>query len=75
MNKQLFPNFISSQSLRGLRSLMAQVSLRRGGTVNFFSVYYDQATKNHVAWFHDDMESVQASEYNLIKDLKQDEKQ
>ena len=75
MNKQLFPNYISSQSLRGLRSLMAKTSLRRGGTVNFFSVYFDTVTKEHIAWFHDDMENVQASEYNLIKETESNEKQ
>lgn len=54
---------------------MAKTSLRRGGTVNFFSVYFDTVTKEHIAWFHDDMENVQASEYNLIKETESNEKQ
>lgn len=56
--QQLLPNYIASESLDGLRGLMAQVSVKRNGTVNFFSVYHDG--KNHVAWYHDTPENIMA---------------
>jgi len=62
----LYPNFISSGTAEGLRNLMAQVSLKRGGTVVFFSVYFDG--KSHVAWYHDKLENIAAQEYNALKD-------
>lgn len=65
--KQLFPNFVSSESEEGLIKEMAQVSIRRGGTVNFFSVYYNTAKRTHVAWYHDDMENLMAKEYAKLK--------
>lgn len=64
---QLFPNFIKAQTVEGLRSLMSQVSLKRGGTVNFFSVYYDTAAKIHVAWYHDELGNIAAQEYAALK--------
>jgi hypothetical protein len=62
----LYPNFVSSNNAEGLLNLMAQVSLRRGGTVLFFSVYFDG--KNHVACYHDKLENIAAQEYNALKD-------
>lgn len=67
---QLFPNFIESESPRGLRSLMLTTSLRNGGTINFFSVYFDEKSQKHVAWFHDKFENVQAQEKGLINERK-----
>jgi hypothetical protein len=61
--EQLFPNFIQAESLIALRSLMADTSIRRGGTVTFFSVYYDPSSKKHVAWFHDKLENISADIY------------
>jgi hypothetical protein len=63
--EQLFPTFIESESLRGLRSLMVTTSLRLNGTVKFFSVYQDSKTGNHVAWFYDKFENIQAVEKGL----------
>lgn len=63
----LFPNFIKASTAEALRSLMGQVSFKRGGTVNFFSVYYDSANKYHIAWYHDKLENIAAQEYNSLK--------
>jgi hypothetical protein len=66
--KQLFPNFIKAESVEGLRSLMASISLKSGGTVNFFSVYYDSKERSHVAWYHDTIENITAQVSKGIKD-------
>jgi len=65
--EQLFPNFIEDSSSEGLRTRMAEVSLKRGGTVNFFSVYFDTNTKKHIAWYHDKPENILADQYSKIK--------
>ena len=63
--EQLFPNFIEDDTAEGLRTKMAEVSLKRGGTVNFFSVYYEN--KKHIAWYHDKPENILAERYNRVK--------
>jgi hypothetical protein len=65
---QLFPNFVEASNPRELRSKMSTVSLNRGGTVNFFSVYYDTVSKKHVAWYHDKAENIMAQEYSSLKE-------
>jgi hypothetical protein len=64
---QLFPTFIQAKTVEDLRSLMMKVSFSRGGTVNFFSVYYDTVSKSHVAWYHDKAENIAAQQYNAVK--------
>jgi hypothetical protein len=49
---QHLPNYLASQSLDGLRGLMAELSIKKGGTVTFFSVYHDG--KQHIAWYHEE---------------------
>jgi hypothetical protein len=68
--EQLFPNFIQAGSLIALRSLMADTSIRRGGTVVFFSVYYDPSSKQHVAWFHDKLENISAEIFKQASSKK-----
>lgn len=47
---------------------MSTISISRGGTVNFFSVYYDTVNKKHIAWYHDKAENIMAQEYNSLKE-------
>lgn len=44
---------------------MAELSIKKGGTVTFFSVYHDG--KNHVAWYHEELPVVMAE---LKKQMK-----
>lgn len=67
---QLFPNFIESESSRGLRSLMVTTSLKLGGTVKFFSIYFDDTSKKHIAWFYDKFENIQVQEKGMINEGK-----
>jgi hypothetical protein len=49
---------------------MVNTSLKLGGTVKFFSVYFDDKSKMHVAWFHDKFENIQAQEKGLLNEGK-----
>lgn len=65
---QLFPNYVDASNAKELRSKMSVVSLQKGGTVNFFSIYFDVTSKKHIAWYHDKAENIMAQEYNALKD-------
>lgn len=55
---QLLPNFVEATTKEELRDKLAVISLEKGGTVVFYSTYFDPITKTHVAWYHDKPENI-----------------
>jgi hypothetical protein len=49
---------------------MLQTSLKLGGTVKFFSIYFDTTSKMHIAWFYDNFENIQLQEKGMINEGK-----
>jgi len=47
---------------------MAELSLKKGGTVTFFSVYYDG--KQHIAWYHEEATTLLAELRQQVKKQK-----
>ena len=62
---QHFPNYLASQSLDGLRGLMAELSIQKGGTVTFFSIYHDG--NQHVAWYYEEAQVMLAKLKKQVK--------
>lgn len=47
----LVPQFLSASTPQGLRRLMTFNNIRMKGFVTYFSIYFDTASKKHIAWF------------------------
>lgn len=68
---QLFPNYVEASTKEALRDELARISIEKGGTVNFYSQYFDPITKTHVAWYHDKPENILSAKYKKAKALNE----